>query len=562
MAYEFDLGAHRRPVTTHSPDAQLWVDRGLNWLYGFNQEEAALCFRRAGEIDPGCAMAHWGDAYASGPFYNLLWDWMTEEERGRTLAHCRRALARAEAAASRASPAEHALINALKTRYPDGHPEAGLLQTATHAYADAMRAVYARFPDDLDIVALFAEALMMRTPWALWDIAHGVPQPEAATPEILAILERAIDQAGERPHLAINHLYIHAVEMGPGPETALRQADQLAGLAPDLGHMEHMGAHIFSLCGAYERAIEASWRAISADTKFLAERGTGSFYTTACCHDLHMLMFAAMMSGRERPARWAADRIREIITPQLLDTPRRHMRTTLDGYWAKKLHMLVRFGRWHDILQDPLPADPELQPVSLAMRAYARGIAQAALGDVAEAARERRAFDRARSRLGDSVFLFNNPVQAILDVGEAMLAGELAYRRGAYPDAFRQLRTAVARSDALSYSEPWPWMHPPRHALGALLLEQDQLAEAEAIYRGDLGYDAAVPRCRRHPDNIWALHGLHECLQRRGSEAETMMISQRLAFAQARADRPITASCLCRGGPLAQSSTDRAPRPA
>ncbi len=554
MEYDFDLGGHGRPVSASASGAQIWVDRGLNWLYGFHPEEAARCFRRAAAADPGCAMAQWGDAYASGPFYNLPWEWMTAAEQAETLAICHAALCRAEAASAAATPVEQALIAALRARYPRPEPGSPAEMAAwTRAYAEAMRGVAHAFPEDLDVIALTAEALMMTAPWDLWDLHSGTPKPGAPTREVIALLERGIARAGDRPHLAINHLYIHAVEMGPLPEQALRQADELAGLAPDLGHMEHMGAHIFTLCGAYDRAIEASRRAVLADAKAIAHGGRRQFYTTSCCHNLHMLMFAAMMSGRSGPALWAAERMRALVTPEVLDTPRAHMVATLEGYHAKKLHAFIRFGQWRAVIADPPSPDAELYCVTEAMRAYARAIAFAALGAIAEAEAERRAFERARAAIPSERFHFNNAADAILSVGEAMLEGELLYRKGRYESAFAALRTAVARADALHYSEPWPWMHPPRHALGALLLEQGRLAEAEAVYRQDLGYDASVPRCRRHPDNVWALHGLSECLSRRHAPApETMMVGQRLSFAQARTDTPVLASCACRGGPEPQ----------
>jgi hypothetical protein len=106
----------------------------------------------------------------------------------------------------------------------------------------------------------------------------------------------------------------------------------------------------------------------------------------------------------------------------------------------------------------------------------------------------------------------------------------------------------VNLEDTLPYAEPWAWMQPTRHALGALLLEQGQVDEAAAVYRADLGLDDALPRACQHPENVWSLHGYHECLVELGKTSEARLIQQRLALAQARADVPITASCFCRLG--------------
>jgi tetratricopeptide (TPR) repeat protein len=133
-----------------------------------------------------------------------------------------------------------------------------------------------------------------------------------------------------------------------------------------------------------------------------------------------------------------------------------------------------------------------------------------------------------------------------LRVAEAMLNGELEYRKGSYDTAFAHLRKSVELSDGLPYDEPWGWMQPTRHALGALLLEQGRIEEAEAVYRSDLGLDGKLSRACQHPDNLWSLHGLHECLVRRGEKIEANLIRQRLELAQARAEIPIKASCFCR----------------
>ena len=69
----YDSGAYTRGISTRSVQAQLWFDRGLAWAYGFNQEEALRCFRRAAAADPACAMAQWGIAYSAGPYYNRQW---------------------------------------------------------------------------------------------------------------------------------------------------------------------------------------------------------------------------------------------------------------------------------------------------------------------------------------------------------------------------------------------------------------------------------------------------------------------------------------------------------
>jgi len=546
----FDLGRHSRPVTTDNPEAQIWFDRGLNWLYGFNHEEAVACFRKAAALDPECAMAYWGIALASGPFYNMPWEMFSAPEAEEAVATCHAAARKARACAGKAIPVEQALIGAIAVKFPKPHTvSAEEFRAWDDAYADAMRAVHAANPEDPDVIALFAEAMMSRTPWKLWTRQTGEPAEGADTLEAMRVLEdglRGMEARGMPPHLGILHMYIHVVEMSDHPEKALGAADRLCGMVPDAGHLEHMPGHVYMLCGHYDRVIEVSARAIAADRKYLAHAGAGNFYTTARCHDLHLMMFAGMMSGRFQPAIEAADEMIATLTPDLLRMKKPYMVVTLEGYHAKKMHVLVRFGRWRDIIATPLPEDRELYCVTTAMHRYARGVAQSALGNIAEAEAERRLFREAVERVPETHLYFNNYARDILAVGAEMLDGELEYRKGAYDAAFGHLRRAVYLDDHLEYSEPWPWMHPPRHALGALLLEQGHMAEAEAVYRADLGFDGTVSRSCRHPDNVWSLHGLAECLKRGGNMAEHAIIAQRLDLALARTDVPIRASCLCR----------------
>lgn len=277
MSYYYDLGTYTLPITTSSREAQAWFDRGLLWRYAFNHEESLKCFQKAIEHDPGCAMAHWGIAHASGPFYNKPWGDFVEAELSSTLAVVQSATQRANASARDASPLEQALIATLSRRYPsDRNPGSEQLRRWDDAYADAMRDVHAAFPSNPDVSALFAEAMMNRTPWQLWDLESGGPAPDADTREIIDVLERALrlnDERRQAPHPGLLHMYIHAMEMSPHPERALRAADALRHLSPDAGHLLHMPSHIDMLCGDYYAALVANERAIEADRSTWSAKG-------------------------------------------------------------------------------------------------------------------------------------------------------------------------------------------------------------------------------------------------------------------------------------------------
>jgi tetratricopeptide (TPR) repeat protein len=547
----FDLGSHTRMVRTSSAEAQHWFDLGLNWCFGFNQEEGVKCFHKALEFDPDCVMAHWGIAYGSGPFYNLPWrDYgKVEADRFAKVAfdHLQIALKLSDGEDN----AERHLVEALGRRFQKPHgvsPEE--FDRWDDDYAAAMRRVHTAYPDDHDIMALLVEALITRTPRRLWDVKTGRPARNADTLEAVALCERSMamaDKARQRPHLAILHLYIHAMEMANHPERAMRAADLLSTLAPDAGHLNHMPSHIYVLCGDYEKAKLVSERAIRADDMYADYAGSRNFYVTARGHDLHLMMHTCMFLGQYTPALAAADKIRAILTEDILsmkERPKLMMMT--EAYYAMKMHVLVRFGRWHEIIAEPPPGDPAIYAVTYPMYHYARGIAYATLKDEAAADREREHFREAVARMPEDRRFLSNPARNTLSVGEAMLDGEVEYHRGNHEQAYRHLREAVHRDDNLNYTEPWAWMHPPRHALAALLMEQGHYAEAETVYREDLGLSGRIQRCALHPDNVWALHGLVECLQRRGETEELATLEAKLATALAKVDVPITSSCMCR----------------
>ncbi|MBD9591027.1 hypothetical protein IB254_28480 [Pseudomonas sp. PDM03] len=542
----YDLGIYSRPVTTHSPQAQLWFDRGLLWCYGYNHDESIRCFRKAIEHDHDCAMAYWGIAYASGPNYNKRWDAFIEQELKDAVAQARLATRTALAHCDSAKPVEQALIRALEQRYQaDAADSVEQLFTWNDAYAASMRDVYKAFPDDPDVAALFAEALIDRTPWLLWDLTTGEPAPGADTLEALAVLEQAL---GGTPHPGVLHMYVHTLEMSPHPERALRAADILRDLVPDAGHLRHMPSHIDVLCGDYRGAMNTNSQAILADRKFLEREGPLNFYTLYRCHNYHFTLYSAMFLGQYQPALDAAEELMSTIKEELLRVEQPPMADWLESFVSMKVHVQIRFGKWQDILATPLPNDQELYCVTTAMLHYARGVAHAASGHIAGAEAEQRLFINALTRVPPTRYLFNNKCTDILAVAGAMLHGEIEYRKGNYDSAFAHLREAQSLDDNLPYDEPWGWMQPVRHALGALLLEQGRVEEALQAYRADLGLDDTLSRASWHLDNVWSLHGYVECLKRLGRDAEAAAARTRLDLAMARADVEITASCFCRVG--------------
>lgn len=548
----YDLGNYSRAITTQSAQAQQWFDRGLMWCYGYNHEESVRCFQQAIAHDDNCAMAYWGVAYAAGCNYNKKWEAFGEQELIEAVAMTRQATEAALARMDGTTAAEQALIRALEKRYQSAQVVSNAEFCAWNDdYAAAMRGVYTAFPNDLDICALFAEALINRTPWKLWNLKTGQPAEGADTLEAMAVLEHAqrlMDERGDEPHAGVLHMYIHTMEMSPYPERALRASDALRDLTPDVGHLRHMPSHIDVLCGHYYDGLVANSKAIVADNKYLAKEGALNFYTTYRAHDYHFKLYSAMFLGQYKPAIEAANGLIATLPEALLRITTPPMADWLEGFVTMKLHVWVRFGKWQAIFDEPLPHDPALYCVTTAMLHYAKGVAYAASGLVPQAEAERAQFRLALANVPDTRYVFNNKCLDILAIAAEMLNGEIEYRKGNYEVAFAHLRQSVTLDDNLPYDEPWGWMQPARHALGALLLEQNRVEEAVQVYRADLGLDNTLSRASQHPDNVWSLHGYVECLHKLGQHAEASIMQRRLDLALARADAGINASCFCRVG--------------
>jgi tetratricopeptide (TPR) repeat protein len=508
------LGTYHRPVTTQVPAAQAFFDQGLRLLYGFNHLEAQRAFEEAARLDPGCAPCYWGIALSHGSNYNSP----TDADRERA---ARAAVRRAQAVAGGATPVEQALIAALARRHEDdpGADRARL----DRAYADAMREVSRRFPDDPEAGTMFADALMNLRPWNLWK-PDGTPQPE--TPEILATLERVI--AGHPRHPGALHLYIHAVEGGPDPARGARAADALRGLMPAAGHLVHMPSHIYFRIGRYADAHAVNVRAAEADRRYLAARPASDIYRYGYYpHNLDFVWQSAAMEGRSaetiRAAREFAAAVPVEVVRQVPD---------MEFAPAAPFFALARFGRWTEILTAP-PPPADLPYVSGAWR-YARGLAFAATGHPAEARRELGALQRlADETSADRPIAQFFKTRELLALASDTLAGELALRRGDTETAVRHLLRAVATQDGHWFTEPPPWYYPVRQSLGAALLAGGRAVEAEAVYRDDL---------RRNPENGWSLYGLAQSLRAQGKGADAAVVETRFQRAWAQADVALTGS--------------------
>jgi len=514
------LGAHGRKVTTSSPEAQRYFDQGLAFLYAFNHDEAMKSFRKAAAIDPKCAMAHWGMALSNGPHINFP---MVTDDQAKA-ASAAVALARANAAG--ATAIERSLIDAAAKRYVS--PQPADRKPLDEAYAGAMREIYKAHSDDADVGALFAEALMDLRPWDFWT-ADGKPQP--GTDEILSTLQAVIARAPKHP--MANHLYIHAVEASPEPSRGDVAADVLRDLEPGLGHMVHMPSHIDVRRGRWLKAIASNALAIESDRRYRERRPKQGFYAIYMAHNRHMLTFAAMMTGQSE---LAVRTIRDMVAAMPEDW-RRENAPFADGFVGMPFEVLMRFGRWDDILAEPDPA--EYLPFARALRLYARGVAYAAKGDAKKAREEQQAFVAAKGKLPQDYQFGNNSAAGLLEVAHNVLEGEILLKEGKQDAALEALRGAVAGEDRLKYDEPPDWIQPVRHPLGAALLKAKKTKAAEQVFREDLA---------KLPGNVWSLVGLARSLRLQKRDKDAADADKQLAEASSKADLPLSSSCLCLPG--------------
>jgi tetratricopeptide (TPR) repeat protein len=432
------------------------------------------------------------------------------------------ALREARRLAPGASDAERAYIEALGARYAaDPAADRAALD---HDYAEAMRALYHAYPDDLDAATLFAEALMDLMPW---DYYTPEGEPRETTPEVLQTLESVLERDPEHP--GANHYLIHAVEEFD-PARAEAAADRLVTIAPDAGHLVHMPSHIYWRVGRYEDAVSVNEAAAAADVSYFAWcRSPRAYAAGYYNHNLHFIWAAASTEGRSDLALTAARRLEaNIPESEIPNYP------WLEDYLVLPTLTFARFGRWDAILALPAPS-ADLAYATGIWR-YARGLALVRLGRLDEADVEIAELEKlaGKTMLGELIF---DPAGGTagerLQVGLLHLRGERAAAAGDLEAATAALEQSVTAQDAMNYIEPPAWYFPVRQALGAVQLEAGQAAEAEATYRADL---------EQYPNNGWSLFGLARSLEAQDKQADATWARTGFENAWARADVELSAS--------------------
>ena len=578
--YDFGVPANyafAEKITCSNDEARKMYVEAFGHMLNYNHEQAIACFTKCAELDPNCAMAWWGIAYCLSSSYN----WSAGLGPGYD------AIAQAVSLKDHCNELEQDLIMALSKRHTkeardNANPAAlnmGNSPELNQAFADAMAPLYQKYRGDLDVTAIYVEALMNLNPWTLWnkDASTGEITPvDDSTLMLIKIMEDAFENvAGAKEHPALCHLYCHALELSPYPERALPAADVLRTLMPGCGHLVHMPSHIDAWVGQWKEAMDCNIAAVEADDHYVELTGNESqFYKFYRMHNHHFVVWCAMFEGQYETAMKYARKAVDTLPAGDENHGAQFMLAGiipmgaifLESYVTMPWHVMIRFGKWDEILAEPMYSDRDVFPATIATQHYARGVAYASKGMVPEAEAEQVLFKEALTnpalagRLMHNNFMYQDPAEgpSILNVNAAILEAEIEYRRqflakaaGESHDftaAFDELRRGVDLSLNLAYNEPWGQMQPVRHILGALLFEQGHVEEAEEVYRADI---------ELWKDNMWGLLGLKLCLEARGDAPEELAeVTKLFNERSSRADTVPAKTCFCAQDALAKSCCD------
>ena len=553
-------------ITCSNDEARKMYVRGYGHMLNYNHEQAIACFSKVTELDPTCAMAWWGISYCVSSNYN----WSPGLGSGHD------SIQQAVSLKDGCTELEKDLIDALAQRHSAEARDAadptvlnmGNSPELNVAFAEAMAPLYEKYSGNLDVTAIYVEALMNLKAWQLWDknTATGEITPaDDNTLLLVKVMEDAFESSEEaKVHPALCHLYCHALELSPFPEKALPAADVLRNLMPGLGHLVHMPSHIDAWVGQWKEAVECNIAAVEADDRYVELTGNESqFYKFYRMHNHHFIVWCAMFEGQYETALKYARKAVDTLPAGDMNSGVQFMLAGiipmgaifLESYVTMPWHVMIRFGKWDEILAEPMYSDKEVFPATIATQHYARGVAYASKGMVPEAEAEQALFYEAlenpalAGRVLHNNLMYQDPSEGpcILLVNAAVLDGEIEYRRQYlakengdsydFTEAFDHIRRGVDLSLNLAYNEPWGQMQPVRHILGALLFEQGEYEEAEAVYREDI---------KLWKDNMWGLLGLKMCLEARGDAPDelaevTALFNER----SSRADVVPSVTCFC-----------------
>lgn len=514
---------YERQLSSKSVNAVHWMNIGLNHFFGFNHYEAIRCFKEAIKFDSECLFIYWGIAYFNGPHYNKMS--ITEDSLNEAYHYIKIGK---EKITKDSPQIEIDLLNSLELRYPKKFEFSGEeFQKQLICFNLEMEKLYNKYNNDLDITAVYVESIMNLRPWCLWKI-DGTPYPEAI--KAREILEKNIKT---KFHPLLSHLYIHLLELSPFMKDALDVADELYCKSEGVGHLLHMPSHIYIQLGMYKKSIESNVKAILADQYLNDYVNKFTFFTFYRAHNIHFLIWTYMFIGDYESSIQNIELLENLLSEDIINK----IGNDVEFFLMARQEIYIRFGKWKEILEFPLEKRSDFSLCQTIQR-FARGIAYAVLNDTQKALEEKNVFDDLRKKIPSERRIGSNPHSSVLDVADQMLLGEIYYRKKEFDKAFDFLRKSVKLCDGLIYDEPWDWMQPPRHALGALLLEQKHYEESEKVYLEDL---------KTYQKNVWSLSGLYEIYTVTSQHDKLKLIETDYKEAIANSKVEISRSCFCKG---------------
>lgn len=505
-------------ITTKNLEAQKYFNQGLALAYGFNHAEAARSFYYATKLDPECAICFWGFAYVLGPNYNAG---MEPDNYERAY----KAIQTALKLSSKASESEKALINALAKRYvAEPLDDRSKLDIA---YSDAMKEVNRKYPDDININALYAESVMDLHPWDLYE-KNGKPKPW--TPEIVALFEKILKK--DPKHIGANHFYIHAVEASNTPERGNASAKFFDdGNTASFGHLVHMPSHIYIRTGEYHKGTQANINACKIDSVYVTMcHAQGAYPLAYYPHNYHFMAGTATLEGNSKWAMIGANETANHVHPKTMIEPGW---ATLQHYYVIPYFVAVKFGKWDDILKMKLVSDTLKYPKAISH--YAKGMAYLGKKDLRKAKAELLRLEvLANDKDLEKMTIWQiNSMSSIVNIAAKVLKAEILASESNYTQSIHLFQKAIIIEDGLNYNEPPDWFFSVRHHLGAVQIEAGRYDDAIKTYEEDL---------KRLPKNGWAQHGLKLAYEKLNNKAKAAEMKQLISKSWATADVKIVTS--------------------
>ena len=485
-------GNHSYSITTQNDSAQIYFNQGLSMYYSYHSREAVASFKEAAKFDSNCAMAYWGQALAMGPSYNFGYMYKFNKNIPAVIAMM-------NDNAAQASPKEKDLIDAMNKRYNTADTLDKQRKEYNGYYVQAMKQLVAQYRDDIDIKALYTDAVMLIHSWDFWNNDGTAKQ---WTPELVQYCRDILKQNPQHP--AALHYYIHVTEASRKPEVALASADSLIKLFPGVAHMVHMSSHEYERIGYYAKGVDANEKA-DRNLVIYDSLAKGLFPVVHTTHYFAVDAYCALSGAMYKKALPKTMACRNSVEPS-------HEKTFEQYMYMYPVFAMVRMGKWQHILKDTASINPQWTFAGL-LDDFAKGMAHAKTGSFLQAQNHLKLLQEKKEnsilKIRFSPYK-SSPYECSM-VAENVLAATIFFNQKKYDAAIASIKKAIIAEDKLLYAEPKMWMLPARQYLGAFFLQLNKPKEAEKIYREDLLWN---------PGNGWSLLGLYQSLKAQQKNGE------------------------------------------